>query len=323
MKKLRIACWSVGQHAIKNILPAIHNCNTVVLHGIFTRNREVAQKQSTNYNCINYDSHEMLLNDDQINAVYISSPTGIHYEQILQCINAGKSVLVEKSALTTFKEAKELVEIANLNGVLIMEAFMYRFHDQFITLKEIVKSKKYGDIKKIDIEFGFPHLKRSDIRYRKELDGGALFDAGAYTLSAARNLVGDDINVEWSKIYSEESYEVDTFGQATLTSGNIVLNCSWVFGANYRNQIRIWSSNYDIFCDRAFSKPSDYISKLIIRQNANTVKEIQINPSNHFIKMLDYFADIVMSNENKTEHSQLLQQSYLINRIRNNIKGFV
>jgi len=316
MKKIRIACWSVGQHAIKNILPAINNCDNLILHGIFTRNRTVAFQQSADYCCINYDSHEMLLNDEKTNAVYISSPTGVHYEQILQCINAGKSVLVEKSAFTSLKEAQELVEKAEANGVLIMEAFMYRFHDQFTAIQDLINNKKYGDIKKVDIEFGFPHLKQSDIRYSKALEGGALFDAGAYTLSAARNLMGDDINVEWSKIISEKSYEVDTCGHAALTSGAIVLNCTWAFGANYRNQIRIWTSKFDIFCDRAFSKQSDYLAKLVVKQNGDIMKEIQIKPNNHFIKMLTYFADIVMTNNNIAEHSQVLQQACIVDKVR-------
>ena len=111
--RIGIACWSIGTHAVKSMLPAISNCDSVILRGIYTRNQDLSLDQSKLYGCTNYDSCEVLLNDHRVDAVYLSSPTSIHYEQILKCLTHGKSVLVEKSAFSSLEEAQELIEKAN------------------------------------------------------------------------------------------------------------------------------------------------------------------------------------------------------------------
>ena len=97
MNIINIACWSIGQHAIKNILPAIAECKDVNLSGIYTRNRIRAKEQCKLYKCNEYQEETDLLSDPRIDAVYLSSPTGVHFEQIAKCLDAGKSVLVEKN----------------------------------------------------------------------------------------------------------------------------------------------------------------------------------------------------------------------------------
>ena len=102
------------------------------------------------YSCVQYNDETDFLRDACIDAVYLSSPTGVHAEQISKCLNAGKSVLVEKTALPNLIETEELLAKAEQKGLVIMEAFMYRFHKQFQTLKKILDSKKYGEVIKID-----------------------------------------------------------------------------------------------------------------------------------------------------------------------------
>ena len=182
-------------------------------------------------------------------------------------------------------------------------------------MKKLILSKEFGEILKLDIEFGFPHLSEDNIRYRKDLGGGALFDAGAYTLSAARNLLGEDIKLVWANVICEKGFEVDVGGNAILVSNNTVANCSWAFGATYRNQIRLWTSDYDILCMRAFSKPNDYSTKIILRQNGIVVEEIEIGCDDHFVNMLTYFTNVERSSNVAIEHNQILRQAELLRSI--------
>ena len=312
---INIACWSIGQHAIKNMLPAIDNSKDINLVGIYTRSVANSLEQSNLYDCKQNSDPIDLLNDKNVDAVYLSSPTGVHAEQILKCLNSGKSVLVEKTALPSVFETSQLIQLAQQNGLVIMEAFMYRFHNQFIALKQLIESKKYGEIIKIDCEFGFPHLNRTDIRYNGDLCGGSTYDAGAYTLSAARYLLGDKAEVVWAKTISKDDFDVDTQGYAMLESNSRIANCTWVFGASYSNKIRIWCEQGHILCDRAFSKSPSYSSSLIITHNGSVVETIDTGSDDHFIKMLTYFSNLILTSNFKDEHLDLLEQAKLVEQV--------
>ena len=81
-KLINIACWSVGEHAIRNILPAIQECKNINLSGIYTRDQNVSNEQNNLYGSTQYQSEAELLSALNVDAVYLSSPTGVHYEQI-------------------------------------------------------------------------------------------------------------------------------------------------------------------------------------------------------------------------------------------------
>ncbi len=309
MQKLGVACWTIGQHAQKNIIPAIERCANVKLVGAYTRNEAVLDKVCSKTQCKKYPNEQELLSDIEVDLVYLSSPTGIHYEQIKKCITAKKSVLVEKTALTNLQQVEEIIELARANGVLVMEAFMYRFHNQFMQLQELLASEKYGEIVRIECEFGFPHLPNDDIRYSKDLEGGALYDAGAYTLSSARILLGANPKVEWARVVTDKDFEVDIAGNAVLSNDkNQLAMCSWKFGASYINQIRIWLEKGHVMVDRAFSKPETYESNILIHHNGKLQEDIEIGMDNHFVTMFAYISNVITSADFEFEYQQIYDQ---------------
>ena len=314
-KLINIACWSVGEHAIRNILPAIQECKNINLSGIYTRDQNVSNEQNNLYGSTQYQSEAELLSALNVDAVYLSSPTGVHYEQINKCLDAGKSVLVEKTALPCLKKTQELISKAESKGLTIMEAFMYRFHKQFTELKKLIINKKYGNVIKIECEFGFPHLASDNIRYQKKLCGGATFDVGAYTLSSVRQLLGHKTKVQWAKILTFSEFEVDTSGWASLTAGDAVANCSWNFGGSYSNKIRVWCENGHISCDRAYSKAPNFESNIVVEHNGVTVETLNTGKDNHFINMLTHFSKILVSSNSTIEHKELEEQSKLVNSV--------
>jgi dTDP-3,4-didehydro-2,6-dideoxy-alpha-D-glucose 3-reductase len=172
MSTLNIAVWTIGKHARRNILPAINNSESVNLIGILTRNIDVLSSQSKQYGCYAYNSSDELLQDSSVAAVYISSPNGLHYAQVKQCLLNNKHVIVEKSALVSLEETQEIIKLAKNKNLLVMEAFMFLYHQQFSDLKKMIESEKYGKTLFMEASFGFPHLSKENIRYSKELAGG-------------------------------------------------------------------------------------------------------------------------------------------------------
>jgi len=318
MKKiLNFACWSLGQHATRNILPAIKQSAKTNLIGIYTRDQLKLQECSTRFSCKAYTSVTQMLTDENVDAIYISSPTGIHGAQVRSALCHGKHVLVEKTAFSSLTLTQELVSFARNNKLVLMEAFMYRFHQQFQLLEDLVISEEYGKLKEIYCRFGFPHLDEKNIRYSKCLAGGALNDAGSYTLSAARQLLGESATVVWSTVGSEEGYEVDTIGSSVLINGyGVIANCSWGFGFSYVNEIRLWYEKAHILVDRAYSKPETFDSSILVYSNDNLIKKLNSGCDNHFESMLDYLSDIIHSDDFICEYEQLVNQAELIELVR-------
>lgn len=314
---LNVACWSLGQHAIRNVLPAFKRSSKVNLVGLSTRDQAKAKECAERFSCLVYTSAEQMLTDENVDAVYISSPTGVHAEQVRSSLCHGKHVLVEKTAFSSLAQTRELVNLGKSRNLVVMEAFMYRFHQQFKLLENLVDSGKYGRLKEVSCRFGFPHLDRNNIRYNDKLAGGALNDAGAYTLSSARLLLGDDTDVVWSSVDRASGYEVDTSGAAVLMSGSgVVANCSWGFGFSYVNEIRLWCEKAHIVVDRAYSKPDTFDSSVLVFSNGEIVETLNSGCDNHFASLADYFSDVCQFGSYTVEYDELVKQAELMEVVR-------
>ncbi len=317
MNILNIAVWTMGKHARCNILPAINKSGCVNLVGVFTRDIDILISQSKQYGCYAYNSSDGLLQDLNVDAVYIGSPNAMHYEHVKQCLLNNKHVIVEKSALSSLEKTQEIIDLAKSKGLMIMEAFMFLYHRQFLNLKELIKSEKYGKMLFMEASFGFPHLDKDDIRYSEELDGGALNDAGAYTIRAILDLLDSNIKLIFSDLNTEDGYNVDTSGIAIFMKDGVRVVCKWVMGGSYKNEIRVWCETGHIVADRSFSKSSDYIASINVYSDGKEVERLVSGVDNHFIRMMDFFKKKIASNDYNFFHNELLMQSKLLDRVRN------
>ena len=135
-----------------------------------------------------YESYERAVGDPEVDAVYNPLPNGLHGRWTLAAIDAGKHVLCEKPFAANAEEAAEVARRATAAGVVVMEAFHYRYHPLASRLLEIVGSGELGAVRRIETSMCFPLLSRGDIRYRLDLAGGALMDAGCYPVHLMRVL---------------------------------------------------------------------------------------------------------------------------------------
>jgi predicted dehydrogenase len=140
-----------------------------------------------------YGAYDDLLQSPDIDAVYISLPNGLHREWVERALLAGKHVLCEKPLTVHAGEARELFALAQAQGLVLMEAFMYRHHPQTARLVELCESGAVGEIQFVRSSFSFTVSDpASDIRLSAELAGGALRDVGCYCISLARLVIGED-----------------------------------------------------------------------------------------------------------------------------------
>jgi predicted dehydrogenase len=168
-----------------------------------------------------YGSYDEVLADPDVEAVYIPLPNGLHHTWTMRSLEAGKHVLCEKPYSRRPAEVTEAFDEAQRRGLVLSEAFMFRYHPQTRALAELVRSGQLGRLRLISGAFSGPTDKPGDVRLDPELDGGALMDVGVYPLSVSRLLAGEPIAVSAQQTIGATGVDVGL--TATLRFGDDVL----------------------------------------------------------------------------------------------------
>ncbi len=138
-----------------------------------------------------HGSYEALLDDADVEVIYVSLPNSLHVEWSVRALEAGKHVLCEKPFDRRPREVERAFDAADQAGRLLMEAFMYRHHPQTKKLQEVVAAGAIGELRHLRSSFSFTLDNPDDVRLAPELDGGSLMDVGCYCLSISRLLAGE------------------------------------------------------------------------------------------------------------------------------------
>jgi predicted dehydrogenase len=133
-------------------------------------------------------SYADVLDDPEVDAVYIPLPNGLHAQWTLAAIAAGKHVLCEKPFTSNAEQAREVADAASRTSLVVMEAFHYRYHPLIRRAVDLIGDGAIGEVTRVETELAFPLPRFSDIRYSYELAGGALMDAGCYAVHCLRTL---------------------------------------------------------------------------------------------------------------------------------------
>ncbi|MFD5830123.1 Gfo/Idh/MocA family protein [Lentzea sp. NPDC060358] len=142
-----------------------------------------------------HGSYEDLLADPAVDAVYNPLPNGLHGRWTLAALEAGKHVLCEKPFTANAAEAEQVAKAAGASGLVVMEAFHYRYHPLAARVDEIVRSGLLGPLRHVEASVCFPLPVFSNIRYDYALAGGAMMDAGCYAVHMVRLLGGEEPEV--------------------------------------------------------------------------------------------------------------------------------
>ncbi|MBF9068442.1 Gfo/Idh/MocA family protein [Streptacidiphilus fuscans] len=188
-----------------------------------------------------HDDYDALLADPSIDAVYIPLPNGLHAEWMLKALDAGKHVLCEKPFTANRAEAELVAKAADAayaeRGLVVMEAFHYRYHPLAERMREITASGELGEIRRIEAQLCFPLPKFQDIRYSYALAGGAMMDAGCYALHVAR-LLGDGGGVGDPRVVSARA---STLRQDPRIDRAMEAELAFEGGATGRVRASLWS----------------------------------------------------------------------------------
>ncbi len=182
---------SVSGHYALRVHPPLSRLGEARIVAIASRGKEKAAQAASRFGIAkSHGSYAELVADPEVEAVYIPLPNNLHAEWAMAALDAGKHVLCEKPLAMDTAQAKAMAAKAKAKGLLLMEAFMYRFHPQWVKAREIVASGELGRLRAIQSWFTYDNADASNIRNKPETGGGGLYDIGCYAISSARFLAG-------------------------------------------------------------------------------------------------------------------------------------
>lgn len=221
LKKIKWGIIGLGAiaHKFATDLLTIHDAE---LYAVASRNQEKAHAFAEKFVAKKaYGSYEALANDPNLDAVYIATPHALHKENAIMCLKNGIAVLCEKPFAMNAEEVEAMIACAKQHNTLLMEALWTNFlpHYQFV-LKQL-NNKTYGNILKMESDFGFQRDYDTSARlFNKAMGGGSLLDIGIYPIFASLSTLGLPKNIDAAATFFENG--TDATCNMTFTYENNV-----------------------------------------------------------------------------------------------------
>jgi xylose dehydrogenase (NAD/NADP) len=183
-------------HINRLVIPPAKESEKVDLVAVASRDQRRAEEYAAEWEIPRaYGSYEALLEDGDVDAVYISLPNNLHCEWSINAVDAGKHVLCEKPFSRSAADVERVFDAAERAGRLVSEAFMYRHNPQTARLVELVGSGAIGELRLVRAAFSYALYDHDNIRLRPDVEGGSLMDVGCYCVSGSRLLAAEPESV--------------------------------------------------------------------------------------------------------------------------------
>jgi predicted dehydrogenase len=202
-------------------------------------------------------SYEALLADPEVDAVYIPLPNHLHAEWSVAAARAGKHVLCEKPLALTADDAQRMIDVANAEGVTLMEAFMYRLHPSWQAVAELVASGEIGRLVSVQSWFSYFNEDATNIRNIREVGGGALLDIGCYSVNLSRLLFGAEPRHVSAATLRDPVMGVDVLTSAILTFDEGIASFTCSTRAEDDQRVHIYGTTGRISIGIPFNIPPD------------------------------------------------------------------
>lgn len=292
-RKVRWGIMSTAGIGRGSVIPGIQGSERNVVKAVASRSLEKAQAFAKDLDIPTvYGSYEELLNDPEIDAVYIPLPNHLHKVWAIKAAQAGKHILCEKPIALDEIEAAELVEACKEANVQVAEGYMYRHQQRYEDIKALIHSGEIGEVRGIRGAFTFNGAGNAgNIRFTKEWGGGSIYDVGCYPISAARFLLDEEPKaVTAHALFSPEHGNVDMMASGIMEFSNgVALTFDCGMWAAFRNDLEILGTNGRIVLNEAYIGDQSYQ----VTKGGETTT-VSVENINSYILQADDFANAVL-----------------------------
>lgn len=314
--RVRVGVIGCADIARRRMLPAMLARPEIELAALASRDEAKAKEFAARFGGVAVHGYAALLERDDLDAVYIPLPAGMHAEWILRSLDAGLHVLCEKPLVTRHEDAVEAVERARERGLLLLESFMFTRHSQHEAVARLVADGAIGSLRTFVSDFGIPPLPSGDIRNDPALGGSALRDVGVYPIRAAQLYLGDGIEVAGACLRADPALGIDVAGSALLHDADgVMAQLGFGFAHAYRSRYELWGSEGRITLDRAFTPPPGH--RPVVRIERQDHLEERVLPADdQFANIAGEFARAILDGADFRSYGETsLRQSALTDEV--------
>jgi predicted dehydrogenase len=291
MAKLRWGILGTAKIARTSLIPAMQESRFAEAVAVASRDADKAAGFAAGAGlpdaCGSYG--ELLARPD-IDAVYIPLPNHLHVPWSIRALEAGKHVLCEKPIALDGREARRLRDAAGrFPGLLAMEAFMYRFHPQWLRVRDWIEAGEPGRITHVQAAFTYHNTDPADIRNQAEIGGGGLMDIGCYCISAARHIFGGEPVAALGVLDHDPDFGTDRHAAGVLDfgTGTATFHCSTQ--SNPSQMVRITGDQAVMLVELPWVRYGDTPARLIVQRGYDR-ETLTVGDCNQYVKLVDAFS---------------------------------
>ena len=299
MQKVKWGILGTANVARWGTIPGMKQSPSCELYAIAGRNPEKAESYKRDYGFEKaYGSYDELINDPDVQAIYIPLPNDLHLKWVKAALQSGKHVLCEKPLALNANEAKEMFQTAKDCGVYLMEAYAYLHSPYVESLRNDVKSGLIGDVDYIDTAFVTQGYKE-DFRLHKEHGGGAMYDLGCYCTTMILSLIDSEpVFVSGSAEYSDLDVDLNAAAIIRFKNGaRASFNVGMILGENTNSRfdrLFIHGSKGSIRSDVEYNQEGKVSYKVFSKER---VSENTISVPHNYSLEIEQFSQCILYGE--------------------------
>ncbi len=273
----------------RKVIPGAHASEKVELVAVASRDQGRAEEYARTWKIERaYGSYEALLEDSDVDAVYISLPNTMHREWSIRALEAGKHVICEKPFSRRAEDVEQAFDAAERSGRLLTEAFMYRHNPQTKRLVELVREGAIGELRVIRSAFSYSLYDADNIRLRTDVEGGSLMDVGCYCVSGSRLLAGEPETV-LGHAYIGPTGTDWVFAGAMRFPGDVVALFDCGTSLPQRDELEAIGTEGSLFLD----DPWHCLEPVIEIRRDDGAERIELDPVDSYRLELENLADAI------------------------------
>jgi D-xylose 1-dehydrogenase (NADP+, D-xylono-1,5-lactone-forming) len=278
----------------RKVIPGAHATGKAELIAVASRHLKRAEDYARRWEIERaYGSYEALLEDADVEAVYISLPNTLHCEWSIRAAEAGKHVLCEKPMSRHVADVESAFDAAERNGRILMEAFMYRHNPQTKRLRQLVDEGAIGDVRLVRSCFSYSLYDAENIRLRTELEGGSLMDVGCYCISGSRLLAGEPEQAYGEQFLGPSGTDW-VFTGTMRFPGDVLAQFDCGTALPLRDELEAIGSDGSLFLDDPWHCREPVIE---LRRDAGT-ERIEVEPADSYRLEIENLSDAIRGAKN-------------------------
>lgn len=315
----RIGILGAADIAFNRFLPALEKIQGVQCAGVASNSPDKLKRFVDKYNIHVYESYDEVIQDENVDCIYVPLPPVFHYEWAKKALLAGKHVFLEKPSTISAEQTRELAGLAGSMGLVLQENYMFQYHAQLADIEKIIASGELGKLRLVRTSFGFPRRATGDFRYVKELGGGTMLDNGGYTIKLINRLLGKSTRLVASKLDYDEETGVDIFGTAEFMNADGVLaQAAFGMDCQYQCSLELWGSKGRLTTGRIYTTPDGFVPTALIETGAGS-RSIELASCDAFEESIKMYLRAVDDDIVRADMAQeLVRQAEFVDAVRKN-----